>query len=87
MAQVPQRTAGSTFMFGRVCNVLAIVLGVLAVFFAPVITGVLAVILGVVGFLRDRPLGRWALPVAVVGAVVGIVLYYGVRGHEFLQIV
>lgn len=86
MAQVPPRTTGSALTFGRVCNVLAIVLGVLAVFVAPVITGVLAVILGVVGFMRDRALGRWALPIAVIGAVVGMVLYYGVRGHEFLQI-
>lgn len=86
MAQVPPRAAGSAVMVGRVCNVLAVVLGVLAVFFAPVLTGVVAVILGVVGFLRDRAVGRVALPVAVVGAVVGMVLYYGVRGHEFLQI-
>lgn len=87
MAQVPRRTAETGTGFGRMCNVLAIVLGVVAVFVAPVVTGLLAVVLGVFGFLRDRTLGRWALLVAVVGAVVGIVLYYGVRGHEFLEIV
>jgi hypothetical protein len=83
MTQVPQR---STHVFGRACNVLAVVLGVLAVFVVPVVTGLLAVIAGVVGYRHDPRIGRWALLVAVVGAVVGIVLFYGVRGHEFLEI-
>jgi hypothetical protein len=86
MTQVPEGAIRSRHPIGRVCNVLAIVLGILALFLAPVITGVVAVLLGIVGYLRDRPLGRWALLIAVAGAVAGMVLYYGVRGHDFLQL-
>lgn len=86
MTSAPEEATQSTPSSGRNRSVIAIVLGVLAVFIAPVITGAIAIIVGVTAFRRDRTLGRWALAVAIAGTIIGIVLYYGVRGHDFLRI-
>jgi hypothetical protein len=61
----------------RVCNILAIVFGAIAVLFLPIIFGIAGIILAIIGFsLGDRTLGRWAIPVAVVGTALGFFLGY-----------
>ena len=61
----------------RVCNILAIVFGAIAILFLPILFGIAGIILAIVGFsLGDRSLGRWAIPVAVVGTALGFFLGY-----------
>lgn len=65
----------------RVCTILAIVFGVIAILFLPILFGIAGIILAIVGFsLGDRSLGRWAIPVAVVGTALGFFLGY-LAGH------
>lgn len=58
----------------RVCSILGIVFGVVAVVFLPVIFGVAAIVLALVGYRGDRRLGRTAVIVAVAGTVLGFLL-------------
>lgn len=60
----------------RVCSILAIVFGVVAVVFFPIIFGVAAIVLGLIGYRGDQRLGRTALIVAVAGTVLGLLLAY-----------
>lgn len=85
MTQGPERAAPSAQAPGRGWNVAAMVLGVLAVFVAPVLVGLLAFSAGVAGYKRDPSLGRWAIAVAVAGTVVGCIVFYGIRDNTFLE--
>lgn len=85
MSQRPERTAPSSQQPGRSWNVAAMVLGMLAVFIAPPLTGLLAFSAGVAGYRRDPSLGRWALAVAVIGTIAGCVWFYGIRDNTFLE--
>ncbi|WP_249998068.1 hypothetical protein [Actinoplanes sp. M2I2] len=59
----------------RVCTILAFVFAAVAVFFVPVVFGLAALVLGLVGgFLGDRPLGWYAAAAGVAGGVIGVVL-------------
>lgn len=59
----------------RICTIIAFVFAAIAVLFVPVLAGLIAVVLGVVGgALGDRPLGWYAAAAGVGGAVLGIVL-------------
>ena len=59
----------------RVCTILAFVFAVVAVFFIPILFGLAAVVLGVVGaVLGDKPLGWYAAGAGVLGGVIGVVL-------------
>jgi hypothetical protein len=61
----------------RVCSVLGIVFGAIAVLFFPIIFGLVGIVLSVVGYsMGDRTLGKWAIVVSVVGTVLGFVLGY-----------
>jgi hypothetical protein len=61
----------------RVCSILGIVFGVIAIVFFPIIFGIAGIVLAVVGYTRgDRSLGKWAIVVAVAGTVLGFVLGY-----------
>lgn len=61
----------------RVCSILGIVFGVVAVVFYPIIVGVAAIVLALIGYTRgDRRLGRTAVIVAVAGTVLGFLLAY-----------
>jgi hypothetical protein len=61
----------------RVCSILGIVFGVIAVLFLPIIFGLAGIILSIIGYATgDRALGKWAIVVSVVGTVLGFVLGY-----------
>jgi hypothetical protein len=61
----------------RVCSILGIVFGVIAVLFFPIIFGLAGIILSIIGYATgDRALGKWAIVVSVVGTVLGFVLGY-----------
>jgi uncharacterized membrane protein HdeD (DUF308 family) len=59
----------------RVCTILAFVFAAVAVLFFPLLFGLVALVLGVVGgVLGDRPLGWYAAAAGVLGGVLGTVL-------------
>jgi len=63
----------------RVCSIVGFVCAALAVPFAPLLFGLVAVVLGVSGaVLGDRPLGWYAAAAGVVGAAIGSLLRSGV---------
>jgi hypothetical protein len=57
-------------------SVLAFILGIAAFFAAPVVWGVLGILLGVTAYRGRQKLGGLAAGVAAVGLVVGLVLHY-----------
>jgi cytochrome c biogenesis protein CcdA len=60
-----------------VCVIVSFVLAAVAIVFFPIVFGVAAIILAVIGYGRgDRHLGRWAIIVAVTCTVLGFVLGY-----------
>jgi hypothetical protein len=62
----------------RICTTVAFVSAGLAVLVWPILFGLFAVVLGLVGgFLGDRPLGFYAAAAGAAGAVLGIVLATG----------
>jgi hypothetical protein len=70
-------TSTPTRTGARVCSILGIVFGAIAVFFFPIIFGLAGIVLGIVGYsMGDRALGKWAIAIAVVGTVLGFVLGY-----------
>lgn len=61
----------------RVCSIVAFVLAAIAVLFFPIIFGLGAIILGVVGYaMGDRVLGKWAIAAGLAGTVLGFLLAY-----------
>ena len=61
----------------RVCSILGIVFGAIAVLFFPIIFGLVGIVLSIIGYaMGDRALGKWAIVVSVVGTVLGFVLGY-----------
>ncbi|HEV2779408.1 MAG TPA: hypothetical protein VGX25_08395 [Actinophytocola sp.] len=61
----------------RVCTIVSFVFAAIAVLFFPIIFGIAAIVLAVVGYgLGDRVLGRWAIAAAIVGTVLGFLLGY-----------
>ncbi len=74
-----QRARGARFMHPRLvggASVLALILGVAAFFAAPVVWGVLGILLGVTAYRSRQKFGAVAAGVAVLGLVVGLVLHY-----------
>jgi len=55
-------------------SIIAIVCGVVAVIFLPIVFGPIGIILGVIGKTRHERLSTIAIVVAVVGMVVGFIL-------------
>jgi uncharacterized membrane protein HdeD (DUF308 family) len=61
----------------RVCSILGIVFGVVAVLFFPIIFGLAGIVLSIVGYsMGDKALGKWAIVISVLGTVLGFVLGY-----------
>jgi 4-hydroxybenzoate polyprenyltransferase len=61
----------------RVCSILGIVFGVVAVLFMPIIFGLAGIVLSIVGYsMGDKQLGKWAIVISVLGTVLGFVLGY-----------
>jgi hypothetical protein len=59
----------------RVCTILAFVFAVVAVLFIPLLFGLVALILGVIGArLGDKPLGWYAAGAGVAGGIIGTIL-------------
>lgn len=74
MTQVTSTRRGSVTA-ARVCTILAFVFAAVAVLFVPLLFGLAALVLGLVGgFLGDRPLGWYAAAAGVAGGVLGAVL-------------
>jgi hypothetical protein len=74
-----QRARGARFMHPRLAggaSVLAFLLGIAAFFAAPVVWGVLGILLGVTAYRGRQKLGAVAACVAAAGLVVGLVLHY-----------
>jgi cytochrome c biogenesis protein CcdA len=71
-----QRTPGSTATVSEsnTMSIIAIVLGVLAVFIAPIILGPIGIILAVIAKRRGERLSTTALIVAIAGMVLGFIL-------------
>lgn len=73
MSETMRRTGSTTGP--RVCTIISFVFAAIAVLFFPIIFGLAAIVLSIVGFsLGDRALGKWAIVAAVVGTVLGFIL-------------
>ncbi|MBC6458976.1 hypothetical protein [Actinomadura sp. HBU206391] len=82
---VSQEPTRNYSMPARLRNVAAIVLGLLATVLAPIVTGLLAIILASRGIEGDRKVGIWAMAVAVIGTIVGVVYFYIIRGNDLIS--
>ncbi len=69
---VAQQESGTTG--ARVCSILALVFGAVAVLFFPIIFGPAAIILGIIGAAKGDKLGIWGIVAGVVGMIAGIAL-------------
>jgi len=59
----------------RILTIISFVLGVIALFFVPIVLGPVGAVLGFVGMARgDRPLGMWAGIWCIVATILGLVL-------------
>lgn len=59
---------------GRIYTILAFVFGVIAVLFIPIVFGIAAIVLAIIGLRKGDPLARWALAVAILGTIAGFAL-------------
>ncbi|MFJ4340620.1 hypothetical protein [Streptomyces sp. NPDC088915] len=67
-----QQTAGAN---GNVLSIIAIVLGVVAIIFFPIVFGVIGLVLAVIAkFVRHERLSTVALVVSAAGLVLGMIL-------------
>jgi hypothetical protein len=77
MSQAATPHGGRTVNAARVCSIIGFVLAGIAVFFFPIIFGLAAVVLGVVGLaMGDKVLGTWAIVAGVLGGALGVLLTY-----------
>jgi hypothetical protein len=59
----------------RICTIAAFACAVIALFFIPIVFGLIAVILGVVAATQgDKPLGWYAAGAGGAGAIIGMIL-------------
>ena len=59
----------------RALTIASFVLAALALFFLPVVLGPIALVLGILGYVRgDRPLAMYAIIASVVGLLGGVLL-------------
>lgn len=65
---------GTTANDGRIYTILAFVFGVVAILFIPILFGIAAIILAVIGMRKGDPLARWALAVAIIGTIAGMAI-------------
>jgi hypothetical protein len=66
----------------QIFSILAMICGVVAVFFLPILFGPIGIILAVVGNRRAEPLWKVALAVAIGGMVLGFILGYVVLSNN-----
>ena len=74
-----QRARGARFMHPWLAggaSIVAFILGIAAFFVAPVVWGVLGILLGVSAYRGRQKFGAVAAGVAAAGLVVGLVLHY-----------
>jgi len=55
-------------------SIAAIVCGVVAIIFLPIIVGVIGIVLGAIALSRHEPMAKIGLGVAIAGTVLGFVL-------------
>jgi hypothetical protein len=59
----------------RICTIVAFAFAVIALFFIPILFGLLAIILGVIAATQgDKPLGWYAAGAGAAGAIIGMIL-------------
>ena len=61
---------------GKALSIIAMVFGLVAVFFVPIVFGPLGIVIAAIAALRHEPWWVWGAGVAAVGMVVGMVLGY-----------
>ena len=67
---VPTKTGAAANPF----SLVAIVLGLVAVLFFPIVLGPVGIVLGIVGRSRREPWAAAGITVAIVGMIIGLVL-------------
>ena len=55
----------------RTLTIIGFVCAVVSLFFAPIIFGVAAIVLGIIAYRKGDPLGMWAAVAGVVGMIAG----------------
>jgi len=55
-------------------SIIAIVMGAIAVIFAPIIFGLIGIVLGVIAKVKGERLSTWGIVVPIVGTIAGIIL-------------
>jgi len=59
----------------RICTIVAFAFAVIALFFIPILFGLIAIILGVIAATQgDKPLGWYAAGAGAAGAIIGMIL-------------
>jgi hypothetical protein len=59
----------------RICTIVAFAFAVIALFFIPILFGLLAIVLGIVAATQgDKPLGWYAAAAGGAGAIIGMIL-------------
>jgi hypothetical protein len=70
----PQTSTPQSTSTSNLFSILAIVFGVVAVLFLPIVFGIGAIVLAGIALSKHEPLAKIAMVVAVVGTVAGFVL-------------
>lgn len=58
----------------RVLTIIACVCAVIAIFFIPLLFGIVGIVLAAIGWAKGDPLAKWALAGSVLGMILGLVL-------------
>jgi len=68
------QTAPTAETRSNTLSIIAIVCGVVAILFLPIVLGPIGIVLGIIGKTRNEKLSTVAIVVAVAGMIVGFVL-------------
>lgn len=68
------QTAGTQTSSSNLFSILAIVFGIVAVIFLPIVFGLAGIVLAAVAISKKERLGKTAMIVAVLGTVAGFIL-------------
>ena len=68
------QTAPTAETRGNMLSIIAIVCGVIAIIFFPIVFGPIGIVLGIIGKNRHEKLSTIAIVVAVAGMIIGFIL-------------